>query len=200
MRNAAVTFATRSQLLLFAGMLISTVLQPEFFFSLDQGGISNYGVVLSTLPFYTFALLGCGYYMVRSALALPKTDETARDGRRILMIVGYFFILMLVSTYPYQISLTLTYIHQIISNMTVLMMLLAGVWMYRQLPRGGNHVYYLAALLFGVLLGLITIIDVVRLLFTAQIFVAIGFGGIYLRFIRAFDSATNKPYRNSTST
>ncbi len=44
-------------------------------------------------------------------------------------------------------------------------------------------------LLVGAVLGFLTVIDVVRLLFTSQILIAIGFGSLYVNFIRCISEA-----------
>ena len=184
MKHDGLRYALLSQILLFAGSLVAVVLRPEFFFSLDQGGVSNYGVIPLTILPYTVALLGCGYYMMRSALSLPADNADLRDGRRVIFVVGVFYILMLLSTYPYQQSLVLTYVHQIISIMLVLIILLAGVWIYQQLLRmKAAQQRDIVVLLIGVVLGFLTVIDAVRVLFTAQIIVAIGFGRLYLHYM-----------------
>lgn len=191
--SEAYRYAVLSQVLLFLGMVVATVIRPQFFFSFDQGGVSNYGTIPSTIVPYTVALLGCGYYMIKSAIALPAKSELLRSGKLVIHTVGIFFVLMLVSTYPYQQSLTLTYLHQIISNMTVLILLFAGVWLHKNTPVLSQKKHtFLVILISGVTLGFITVVDVVRLLFLAQVLVAVGFGGIYLRFIKVHANVAKK--------
>lgn len=185
MGNLVVNYAKKSQALLASGMIICVVLRPEFFFSLDQGGVSNYGTLPITVFPYSVALLGCAYYMARSAQLLPRHNQRLVDANRIIHIVSMFFLILLFSTYTYQYSLLLTYVHQIISIMAIIILLLAGLWMYRYIPRSGQTPnYYALALMIGVMLGFLTVIDIVRLLFTSQMLVAIGFGGLYMGFMK----------------
>lgn len=191
MITVALRYARLSQILLLAGTLLSVALRPEFFFSLDQGGVSNYGVMPLTIFPYTLAMLGCGYFMMRSAFALSSDTPQLRDAGRIIFVVGLFYIFMLISTYPYQQSLALTYIHQIISIMMVLILLLSGLWMHVQLGRSNaSSRGDIVVLIGGFLLGFLTFIDVVRLLFAAQIFFAVGFAKIYLHFMKQLHAPT----------
>jgi len=190
MNTVAFRYARLSQILLLVGALVSVALRPEFFFSLDQGGVSNYGVIPLTIFPYTLAMFGCGYFMMRSAFALPSDAHQLRDAGRIIFVVGLFYIFMLLSTYPYQQSLTLTYLHQIISIMMVLILLLSGVWMHVQLNRSNaSSRVDIVILVSGFLLGFLTVVDVLRLLFTAQITIAVGFARIYLHFIKQHHSS-----------
>lgn len=182
---------------MLVGALVCVALRPEFFFSLDQGGVSNYGVIPLTIFPYTLAMLGCGYFMMRSAFALPSDTHQLRDAGRIIFVVGLFFIFMLLSTYPYQQSLTLTYVHQIISIMIVLILLLSGAWMHVQLRRSNaSRRVDIVILVSGFLLGFLTVVDALRLLFTAQIIIAVGFARIYLGFMSYFSNESH-PKDNS---
>ena len=190
MYSLSIAFAKRSQVLLGSGFAVCILLRPEFFFSFDQGGISNYGTLAITVLPYTLSLLACAYFIAKSAQQLPSKSQLHLNTKQILYTVSVFFLLLLLSTYPYQISLLLTHIHQIISVMTTLILLIASAWIFKYIPKDKKkHKYSMLVLLVGAVLGFLTVIDVVRLLFTSQILIAIGFGSLYVNFIRCISEA-----------
>ena len=185
-------YARLSQINLAGWILLCIVLAPEFFFSFDQGGVSNHGVIALTALPYTLAFLSCSYFMFRSASKIPKNSKTSTELRLVINTVAVFFLLLLVSTYIFQINRALELAHQSISITTVALLYIVGWWFYKITNKNKISGKFLAVQSLGFLLAVLTMIDVVRLLFLAQIIFAVGFGGLYVNTIRRLDAIEKK--------
>lgn len=179
-------YAQYSQLNLAFWILVCTVLAPQFFLSFDQGGISNYGVIPLTIAPYSLGFLGCSYFMYRCARALPAGIQQGNRLRFVIKLVAIFFLLMLISTYTYQLTPMLSHMHQTISITTVIFQLAVGAWFVDLSGKDRVSIGFFITQSLGFFIGLLTFFAVINLLFIAQITIGIGFGGLFIHTIRKF--------------
>lgn len=140
-------------------------LRPGLVLRANEGGISNFGVHATTVVFYSLAL---GLPAVFSALAarrLGDTHDRVHQLRTTLLCYSALITLTLVSTYPYRLDAALTDLHDALGIILTVFESLVSVWMCHVL---GRFRLVLAAQLAGLLLGGLTMIGVLHLLFVSE--------------------------------
>jgi hypothetical protein len=160
-------------LLLVVGLLVCSALMPEYFFS--DGGVSNFGAhVLTAVP-YTVALLGCGYFMWRAANKALGSSAIAAEWRRGVRIYAELLVLMLASTYPYQLSPLFDAIHRFIGTVLMLWMVFFGGWLVSH-HKSGCAWIALGGIVAGTFAAYLSVAGIVASLFAAQTVAVISFG------------------------
>jgi hypothetical protein len=156
-------------------LALCVALDPSPVLAANEGGVSNFGVRAVTVVPYTvaFASSASGLWLAGRALG-PGEPRIARLGRS-LQWVGVAFALVLVSTYPYKLDDALNKLHlalavllfvgelvvvyevELVSRRSALRLLLCSLW---------------AA---GFVLGAVTLVGALHVLFVAQITMEVGF-------------------------
>lgn len=165
-----------SQLVLAASIIACTVILPQFFWSSNQGGISNYGVHHETALLFSVGFGGCGGLLLWAAACLPVRSRHHHWLKVSIVAVAVLILLVAVTTYTYKLSPLLDKLH--IASTFILF--------FAQLPLAIWYAFWLdksrpARLLFWsygaglVLLGL-TYFNVIHILFIAEVVAAFSFG------------------------
>lgn len=170
------------QLVLALSLLISFIIIPDYFFSLDQGGISNYGTDDRTIVLFS---LGFGAATVGSYIAAFKLFNKLglKNVQYQLLTLSLFYGLVLLTTYPYKISTFYENSHILVSfGLSVLMTIL--VVHIRRTYRNDNFIKRLFILYcLGFSIALMTLFGLANLLFNAQIISGFSFSAIMTRYI-----------------
>lgn len=165
-----------SQLLLFAAIAVCTILMPQFFWSTDQGGMSNYGLHSRTLVPFLIGFGGCALFTCAAAVTLPKTMPHLRAVQASLWLIGLFGLVLAITTFTYKLSPLLNTFHVRGAQILAAVEGFVGTWYALWLVK--NHLNYIgyAILCVGLVLGILTVIGSVHLLFTAEFLASLGFG------------------------
>jgi hypothetical protein len=114
---------------------VSVALHPGFVLKRNEGGMSDYGVHIKTVAFYTIALLCLALYSRRAALLFPKDGDRRTKGlRSLLMAYSAVVFFVLLSTYGYTLNSVLKDIHFALGTALIVVVGVGSLWMYRQWP------------------------------------------------------------------
>jgi len=174
------------QLGLMLGIAISTFLLPRYL--MTGGGISNYGVQPQTVAFYTTGfILAASGALASSYLLQGNTHHNSRLVSRSLIVLSVLYILVLISTYPYQLSPALNYIHQAISSTLYFYMTGLGTYLTYNMPRTYLNRGLRYLLLSTLVIAMLTYFGIVSLLFLNELMTGIFFGTIIVRYLRLIE-------------
>lgn len=164
------------QVMLFAAIFVCTALMPRFFFSADQGGMSNYGLHGRTIVPFLIGFGGCALLTCAAAAVLPRSTAHYRAVAVSLWLIGCFGLLLAVTTFTYKLSPLLNTLHIRGAQILAAVEGIVGSWYALWLVRDRiNYVGY-AILLAGLVLGVLTVFGILHVLFTAEFLASLGFG------------------------
>ncbi len=157
-------------------MLLCLILLPHYFFSSNQGGISNYGTedrtqLIFILGFGTaslFTLIGC--------FKLPSQTSKIKSLRLLLGLLSMLYLFLLISTFSYKLNDFNKQLHGLAALALFIVMLAGALWI-----RFYGYANSRLELVFGIfcvgfIIGLLTLVEFVHLLFTSQIICGVCFG------------------------
>ncbi|MGC2175367.1 MAG: hypothetical protein WA614_07880 [Acidimicrobiales bacterium] len=157
---------------------VCVVLHPGFVLKANEGGISDYGVHAKTLAPYTLALGLPGVLTYLAARRLPVVSPDARRLRAVLFAYAALITLTLLSTYPYTLNRMLADVHIAVGAVVTVFESGASLWMYRAVRR---YATVLVAQLVGLVLGWLTIIGVLHVLFASEMISGVAFAYLLVR-------------------
>lgn len=172
-----------SQLALLASLLVCLLIAPEVLFSLNQGGISNYGTMANTFLVFSLGFGTCIALLVKASWLIG-----AGSYKNLLVILAGGFGLVTLSTYAYKLNPLLENIHITIAFGFVIFQ--AGLGWYLAKINGFDRLsrIFLAVQMSSFGFGLLTVFEVAQILFTAQLVGAIGFGSLLVHTTRLQES------------
>jgi hypothetical protein len=146
----------------------------------SDGGVSNFGNRLTTVVPYTLSFSLSVLFLSFAAAALVRVRPDQKWYGLTLVGIAVLDLLVLVSTYPRHINLSYSEVHD---DLGIALFAYEFVWSIWLLVRGWGRE---AAGLFsievgGSLVGLLSILKLVHLLYYGQIIGAIGFGLLLVR-------------------
>ncbi len=168
---------------LLALLVLAVSLHPEFVLRWNEVGLSNYGVHLRTVVPYTLALGLGGGSALMSARSMVASNRTGRHLRFILNVYGTLVLLILASTYGYRLNPSLRLVHVTINVVTALFLSGASTWLFvRILSRSST--FWLVVQLTGFVLAVVDFLNLLHVLFIAQLLIGVGFGVLVVRAVR----------------
>lgn len=149
-------------------------------------GLSNYGVHLETVVPYSLALGLGGGLALASARSMIASDEVRRHLQFILNSYGALVLMILASTYGYRLNPSLRLVHVTINVITALFLSGASTWLFvRVLSR--SSAFWLVVQLAGFVLAVVDFLNLLHVLFIAQLLIGVGFGVLVVRAVRWSD-------------
>ncbi len=161
-----------SQVNLFGWLLLSSVIASSVVFK--NGGVSNYGNHYSTVPCYSIAFLADAIYLYLAAESLMLLDRRFKPLTRYLNILGALLLMVFVTTFPRRFGVIFSEIHDKISISLFGYELLLAVWLVFKRPKLDTFVYMLI-MTVGSLIGLLSAIHKINLMFVGQMVGTLGF-------------------------
>ena len=167
-----------SQIALTSLLALCSCIAPSVVSS--DGGVSNFGNRLTTVVPYTLSFSLSVLFLTFAAAALVRVRPDRKWYGLTLVGVAVLDLLVLVSTYPRHINLSYSELHD---DLGIALFAYEFVWSIWLVIRGWGRE---AAGLFsievgGSLVGLLSILKIVHLLYYGQIIGAIGFGLLLVR-------------------
>lgn len=177
----AARYTLISQVGLYGFLLLCLVLMPHFLFEKNEGGFSNYGVYMRTILPFSLAFLIGGLYLHFAARALPSSTSRRAMLAGILDTTCLLLLLVLLTTYPYQINAAFDDLHNAAAVLLFVTELIAGTWLSLQLVRDRVNFALLGVEAAGFTLSALTFGGLLHILFLAQIITGIGYGLVLVR-------------------
>jgi hypothetical protein len=167
-----------AQLSFFACLAICIALRPQFLKA--EAGFSNYGVHRIVFIPYSIAFLGCSLLTFAAAHSMQKKNVLQKRFAGTLTLLACLFLLVLFSTYPYRINTTLRDIHIVVSAILFIVELGMSVWLSIYVYRGFVTTLLLFVQLLGFAWAILSLADVVHLLFVGQLLAGLSFGALLI--------------------
>lgn len=165
------TWFALGQILLGACLGYCLYLIPRYFFSLDQGGVSNYGTDLDTKWIFTAGFAA-------AALSTFLAAVTAKGNAALkfaLVILAVMYAGVLATTFGYKISDNLYSLHLYVSTALFVVMLIIALWLrFFAIKDTFTNVAF-AIFLLGIIAGALTLAGVLHILFAVQLVCGIAF-------------------------
>lgn|ERR1039458_3130684 len=181
MANKVVRYLFLSQLNLLIFLGICTVIMPGYLFERNEGGVSNYGVHNATVVPFTLAFLLSGVFVLLAAYAMPRSAKQLNRLRYALYGLSGLLALNLATTYGYKTSAALNNLH-ITSVIIIFWFEMAmAAWMVLALLKDRTSAVVLAIQFIGFLMGGLTLIGTLHLLFVTQVITGLAFGILLVR-------------------
>lgn len=176
-----------SQLIPLASLILCTLLMPQFLFTHDEGGVSNFGNHALTVIPYCIGFLGGASFLAVAARDIQHRaiKKPVRLLARTLLVICGLEFLVFISTFPRKFSWTFSEIHNYLGVGQFSVEFLLSVWLVSQIRRRPAFVY-LGIEIIGALIALLSVLNVIFYLFVGQVLASIGFGLIVLFVLPAF--------------
>ena len=184
-RSRAATLVALGQWGFALGVAICVALHPGFVLKGNEGGISDYGVHLKTAVPYDLALIcpALGAYL--AATRARDSASLPRGLRTLLLAYTTLVVLTLASTFGYTLDRPQRDLHVVVGSVLTLFEVVATLWMYGQ--RHGDLALVLVQLA-GFVLGALTIVGLIHLLFVSEIVTGASFALVLYRAARQLSS------------
>ncbi|MGB4758478.1 MAG: hypothetical protein WBP26_00295 [Candidatus Saccharimonadales bacterium] len=164
------TWFALGQIILGACLAYCLYLIPRYFFSLDQGGVSNYGTLDDTKWVFTagFAAAAIGALF---ASITAKGNSTLKFA---LFVLAVMYAAMLATTFSYKLNDSLNDLHQYTSITLFVVMFIIALWLQFTAKDSFTKICF-AILLLGLIAGALTLAGVIHVLFSVQIVCGVAF-------------------------
>ncbi|HUY85448.1 MAG TPA: hypothetical protein VMU97_02940 [Candidatus Dormibacteraeota bacterium] len=174
MRHKALIFFAGGQVCFFGGLAVCVALRPEGLGAND--GISYYGIVINTLPFYLISLLGTAVFSLLAAKLINLPD--LRPLRYGLLI--FALLTIVVALTPYILLTFLDWLHTIAGIVTFMVQVALSFWLLAKLRWTG---WALLLVILEVVTGAISLAYVLPshgFLIQSQVSFQLAFGALVL--------------------
>ena len=162
-----------SQIALSSLLVLCSCIAPSVVSS--DGGVSNFGNRLATVVPYTLSFSLCSLFLCVAAVGLTKVRPDRTWPGLALVGVAVLDLLVLASTYPRHINLLYSEIHDDLGIALFAFEFVCSIWL---LISGWSRqtALFLSIEIAGSLVGLLSILKIVHLLYYGQMVGGVGFG------------------------
>lgn len=161
-----------SQINLFAWLLLASVLASSVV--IRNGGVSNYGNHYNTVIFFSIAFLADAIYIYLAAESLMLLNRRFKYLARYLHILCILIVLVFVSTFPRRFGLVFSDIHDNVAIALFGYEFLLALWLVWKRPTL-ETIGYMLIMAGGSLVGLLSSLHVINLMFVGQMMGTLGF-------------------------
>lgn len=176
MKISASKYFNVGQVMLALALLTSLFLLPNYFFSLDQGGVSNYGTESKTQILFSIGFGVAAFLTFLASKNLTKSAQSSRVLKINLIILSVLYVLLLISTYPYKINDLYRSIHEYIAMALFIFMIFFVTWIRCKKDKDNPFIKRMFwVFLAGIVVAGLTLFGFIHLLFTAQIISGMAF-------------------------
>ena len=180
--NDDVNLVLYGQVLMAVFFAVCVALHPGFVLKRNEGGVSNYGVHLTTCVPYSaaYAIAGTLSWIVGSRIRAARLLDVTR------ILRGYAALLMttLVTTYFYTLTLLSRDVHIAVGALLFAFEIVTSWWMARRLGRWRDW-SWLAIQWAGSALAALTIAGMVQVLFLSQVISGVGYAVVLVSYCRS---------------
>jgi hypothetical protein len=180
-RSSAARFVALGQWGFALGITVAVALHPGFVLKANEGGVSDYGVHLKTaLPYdLAFACAALGAYS--AARHARDSANLPRELRMVLLTYATLVTLTLATTFGYTLDRPQRDLHVGVGIGLSVFEVVVTWWMYRE--RRGDLALVLVQLA-GFVLGAVTVVGLIHLLFVSEIATGASFALLLYRTTR----------------
>lgn len=165
-----------SQILFFGPLFVCILIKPEVV--IFNGGVSNYGNYLSTVFFYTLAFSLNILFLFITSKKLSGLGDVFKNVVVGLKVLCVFESLVLVSTFPRHFNYDFSRIHDYLGISQFIIEFYLALWITSKRIKDSLSWVFFMIQIIGSLIGLLSAIKIVHLLFYGQSIGAFGFGAL----------------------
>jgi len=162
-----------SQLSIFILLSICSLIIPSV--ARTNGGVSNFGNYSSTVGLYSLGFSLCVLFLWLAADNILSKDLNFKKVAYAIFLIGFLYLMVLVSTFPRHLSFAYSRVHDYLGIALFVIEFLMSLWII--IKKHTNRSLGVFGLeIIGMLIGLLTILKFVHLLYVGQTVGTIGFG------------------------
>lgn len=178
-------FFVAGQIVLGLCLLLCLILVPRYFFSVSQGGVSNYGTESKTVWLFAvgFAVAAMGCLLAAAKLSTRASKHWQL--RIMLVLLALLYLGVLFSTFSYKDNEAYRLLHVQAAIALFVWMLISAAWLRFSLVKDVYMRRAFLLLLIGLALSGLTFLGYISILFTAQIFSGVAFGRMMAHALKA---------------
>jgi len=178
------------QIALGLSLFICLLIIPHYFFTLNQGGVSNYGTSEQTRTLFIFGFAAAAAGTLMASLKLPSGSKKTTNLKISLYLLSLLYVLVLVSTFAYKSGDFTKQLHLWAALVLFLFMLCQSLWIRRSASTDKRLTIAFTLFNFGWIIGILTALEIVHLLFTAQVISGTSFGYMLTRMVKSHEDRT----------
>lgn len=182
--RSSVRLLVYAQLSLWVFLFVCFLFIPNFLLQSDEGGISNYGVYARTIVPYTLAFGMCGLLTLQAARVLPEYTVKRKTLWSILTIFGWLCLLVLETTYLYQVGGLIDDAHVFAGILFLVFETGSTLWLWKVYFRDIVQGIVLSVQIVGFILAALTYAGVLHVLFVAEIASSLSYGVLLIRSVK----------------
>ncbi len=171
----AAGLARGAQIVWIAPLALCALLDPHV--ALSEGGVSNYGNHVATAPLYVVSFAGNALVLLGAARALAPSLARGRAIVLGLRAVAALELVVLATTFVRRYSFTWSLVHDDLGVAQFAAAAAVAVVIVARWPRGDAFTF-LGVQVAGSLLGLLSALRVIHLLFWGQVVGSLGFAAV----------------------
>ncbi len=157
-------------------MLLCLILLPHYFFSSNQGGISNYGTEDRTQFIYILGFGTASLFTLIGSYKLSSKTSRIYSLQLALGLLSLIYFVVLLSTFSYKLTSFNKQLHGLAALALFIAMLAGSLWIRFKGYMDSKLKLAFAIFCLGFIIGLLTLVEFVHLLFTSQIICGACFG------------------------
>lgn len=178
MKLSSYRYVQISHIILAIFIVICIFVDPRYFFTRNQGGISNYGTDSRTQIFFILGFLAAA---IGTWLAAFTHKNISKFHKYIMIAIGIMYFLLMLSTIPYKLNSTFKTLHFAAALALFLTMLMMTFWIKYKLAKNSRVIkVWFYIFLLGLIIALLTQLKIITLLFVSQIVVGVAFAVILI--------------------
>jgi hypothetical protein len=174
-------YIAAGQVVLALCLLVCLIRIPHYFFSFDQGGVSNFGTEPATRWLFTLGFAGATLSTVLGDLMLPRSIRYRRQLRVGLYSLAGLYLAVLFSTFSYKVSNQLRDLHQYTAISLFLGMLTLACWLRVKLATDPPIRRAFIVFCWAFAAGTVTVLGLAYVLFDAEVVCGAAFGYLLVR-------------------
>ncbi len=184
-------YITAGQIILGICLLGCLVLIPGYFFSYNQGGISNYGTDPRTTWLFVLGFGAATAGVLLAAFRLPQATTRRLQLQVGLVLLAVLYLAVLLSTFSYKMNESYRLLHLYAAIALFLGMFIGASWLRFVAIKDAPTPTRVAFVVFciGLIIAILMQAGVLQLLFTAQIVCGIAFGYMLTQGVRLLSGA-----------
>jgi len=162
-----------SQLSIFILLSICSLIIPSV--ARTNGGVSNFGNYPSTVGLYSLGFSLCVLFLWLAADNILSKSLKFKKIAYVIFLIGLLYLMVLLSTFPRHLSFAYSRVHDYLGIVLFVIEFFMSIWLIiRKHTNIGILIFSLE--IIGMLIGLLTILKFVHLLYIGQTIGSIGFG------------------------
>ncbi len=166
------------QIVLGLCFLLCVILIPHYFFSLDQGGVSNYGTESATKLLFAVGFGAASLGTFLAGLKLPTTTSHRTQLRYGLYVLALLYLFVMLSTFSYKLNDSLRHLHGQVSLALFAYAFLGTLWLRFVAVKDVFTKWAFVAFCLSFVVVVLTVMGYIHFLFVGQIASGIAFASL----------------------